>query len=740
MIFKNHSPRLFTLSLIVALSLAVASCGSEDSSSGSSSNQSTPNILFVIMDDVGIDQMSSFGYGGPVPPSMPNMDAIASSGVRFRNTWSMPECSPGRSAAFVGRYPLRTNTYSALGTYDLANSQMSPYDMTTPKMLKQASYDSAMFGKFHLAGPDNNQAGNGTPMQLGWDYFYGWINGGPVGLDTTAGGVAPTGTYSCGFVPSAAAGGADNGACYQPNNSCTLITGPNADGDVPGKQCLQSGGILVPNASCQSTPPSGLNFSQGSGYYVSPLVINSAEGGVQAIPNTDPRNRGYRTTIETQAAIDWIKGRSPSKPWMATVSYSASHTPYQQPPGALVKGGSGDDLSCTSLLQQKIIFNKMTEAVDTEFGRLLVEIGLAKRRLDGSLAYDPKASNTMIVIVGDNGSFANNVKSPFDLTRAKSTAYQTGVWVPMIISGPSVVMPNRDVEHMTNMVDVFQFFGEIAGIDVQKAVPRTIDSAPLMPYLTSPNQSSIRTLNFTQGSYNIQANGQRNGACLVSTMLGNAVLQTVCTQSVFDKGPCEDNAGVWWGPGYTDPTVITPTQYSGAPDSTNGYRTCWQVNQSQFKTGQPLTDILPETGIAIRNDNYKLVRNTIQVYDATNNSGGPVTADEFYEVNQAAPTPKIDTADLDLMPTKASWSSAVLANYNGLLASMNGILSSQPECPGDANIDGVVDGYDISVWEKFYTWVYSSVADFNFDGLTNNVDLQIIGNNQGTCPKATSVY
>ena len=736
-----NKPKLQATLLLFA-SFLLLSCGGSSSggSSSGSGSSGTPNILFVIMDDVGIDQMRSFGYGGPVPASMPNMDAVASSGIRFRNTWSMPECSPGRSAAFVGRYPLRTNTYSALGTYDLANAQMSPYDMTAPKMLKQANYESAMFGKFHLAGPENNQAGNGTPMQLGWDYFYGWIRGGPAGLDTTAGGVAPTGTYSCGFVPSAAAGGADRGACYKPDNSCRQIIGLSSDGDVPGKQCLQSGGILVPNASCQSTPPSGLNFTQGSGYYISPLVINSAQGGVEAIPNTDPRNRGYRTIIETQAAIDWIKSRNDSKPWMATVSYSASHTPYQQPPGSLVKGGPGDDLSCTSLLQQKLIFNKMTEAADTEFGRLLVETGLAKRNLDGSLQYDPKASNTMIVIVGDNGSFANNVKSPFDLTRAKSTAYQTGVWVPLIVSGPLVVQPNRNVEHMTNMVDVFQLFGEIAGIDVKKAVPRIIDSAPLMPYLTNVDQSSIRSLNFTQGSYNMQANGQRNGACLVSTMLGNQVLQTVCTQSIFDKGPCEDNAGVWWGPGYTDSSVITPAQYSGAPSSTDGYRTCWQVNQAQSKTNKPLTSIIAETTIAVRNNSYKLVRNTVQVYNSTTNTGGPVTSDEFYQIDQAAPTPKIDTADLDLMPTKSSWSNTVLSNYNSLLISLNNILASQPACPGDANLDGLVNAEDLSIWQKLLIWAASSVADFNYDGLTNAADAQIISNNQGTCAPATAVY
>src|SRR5262245_52468833 len=50
----------------------------------------SPNILFVIMDDVGIDQMQIFGYGGDSPPSTPNLADIADAGIRFRNTWSMP--------------------------------------------------------------------------------------------------------------------------------------------------------------------------------------------------------------------------------------------------------------------------------------------------------------------------------------------------------------------------------------------------------------------------------------------------------------------------------------------------------------------------------------------------------------------------------------------------------------------------------------------------------------------------
>ena len=96
-----------------------------------------PNILFIVMDDVGIDQMQIFGYGGATPPLTPNINAIARAGVRFRNVWSMPECSPSRAVFFEGRYPLRTNVSSAILSDDLANSQVSPFEATTPKLLKR---------------------------------------------------------------------------------------------------------------------------------------------------------------------------------------------------------------------------------------------------------------------------------------------------------------------------------------------------------------------------------------------------------------------------------------------------------------------------------------------------------------------------------------------------------------------------------------------------------------------------
>src|SRR5258705_3121158 len=165
-----------------------------------------PNILFIIMDDVGIDQMQIFGYGGGTPPLTPNINAIAHAGVRFRNVWSMPECSPSRAIFFEGRYPLRTNVNNAILSNDLANSQVSPFEVTTPEILRTKNYKSAMFGKCHLAGPDNNGFTYNTPHVLGWDYFDGFLEGAMHPIDTTIGNQysTPAGQepiYSCGFIP-----------------------------------------------------------------------------------------------------------------------------------------------------------------------------------------------------------------------------------------------------------------------------------------------------------------------------------------------------------------------------------------------------------------------------------------------------------------------------------------------------------------------------------------------------------
>ena len=70
-----------------------------------------------------------------------------------------------------------------------------------------------------------------------------------------------------------------------------------------------------------------------------------------------------------------------------------------------------------------------------------------------------------------------------------------------------------------------------------------------------------------------------------------------------------------------------------------------------------------------------------------------------------------------------------------MTAQLAQLLASQPACPGDVNLDGVVNNADIAEYEMFQELSgYSSWADINLDGLTDSADLAIILQNQGACP------
>ena len=698
---------IFSLLMIQAF-ISVACFDSNDSDYNT---VKPPNILFIIMDDVGIDQMESFGYGGQTAPLMPTIDTIAQNGVRFHNTWAMPACSTSRSVIFQGRFPSRTNVMGALGQNDLANSMVTPYEQTLPKLLKLKNYQSALFGKFHIGLQGNSPYGYSMVASLGWDYFYGWMDetGDPSSVDTTAGGVAPEGTYTCGYVTANAAA---FGACYKPDNSCEMLSTNNEAS--AGRICLENGGVLDPNANCSTVAPAYINFNKFNAYSVNPLGINYADGSVEIVPSTDIRARTYRSTASVNAAIDWIKTIPNTTPWMATLSFASDHTPFHRPPTALLSSNAitHSDLNCSDTNNAVVFSNETIEAMDKEIGRLLLETGIATKDQNGTLVYDPKSSNTMIVVVGDNGSLGYTVKLPFDPFMAKGTAYQTGVWVPLVVSGIEVEQADRSVTHMTNIADIYQLFGEIAGIDVKASVTRPLDSEALMPYLKDPSSASIRKWNYTEMGPNLQANGTINPPCQFSGS---------CSQMPPTIGVCEDNGGVWYGP---------ENGISGVPE--NGFTDCCEVQVWKKSQNQETTMISPTTTMAVRNNGFKLIRNIFKDYNATSNSCFNSQVDEFYTINEAVPNPKIDYTSTNLLdPYRLNQFEE--AEYAALTQRLETILSSFTSCMGDGNLDLKVDEEDLRNWETMsqLSGGKSSWYDVNLDGFTDVEDEKIIIGNLG---------
>ncbi|BCY12328.1 sulfatase-like hydrolase/transferase [Actinoplanes sp. L3-i22] len=130
-----------------------------------------PNILFILADDLGWADLSS--YGSP-DIRTPNLDRLARSGVRFTQAYSAGAvCSPTRLALYTGRYPGRL-----AGGLPEPIAAPSPTDGLPPEhptlgsLLKKAGYTTAMFGKWH-----NGFLPWFSPLKSGWDEFFGNYSG-----------------------------------------------------------------------------------------------------------------------------------------------------------------------------------------------------------------------------------------------------------------------------------------------------------------------------------------------------------------------------------------------------------------------------------------------------------------------------------------------------------------------------------------------------------------------------------
>ena len=68
----------------------------------------TPNIVLILMDDVGWGDPGVYGGGLVVGAATPNMDRFAREGLQLMNTYSQPSCTPTRAAILTGQLPMRT--------------------------------------------------------------------------------------------------------------------------------------------------------------------------------------------------------------------------------------------------------------------------------------------------------------------------------------------------------------------------------------------------------------------------------------------------------------------------------------------------------------------------------------------------------------------------------------------------------------------------------------------------------
>ena len=133
--------------------------------SAAQAQQSKPNILFIMSDDVGITNISAYSRG-MAGYQTPNIDRIANAGVLFTDNYAEQSCTAGRSALITGQSPIRTGL-TKVG-FPGASIGIQKEDPTLAEMLKPLGYVSGQFGKNHLG--DRNEF---LPTVHGFDEFFG---------------------------------------------------------------------------------------------------------------------------------------------------------------------------------------------------------------------------------------------------------------------------------------------------------------------------------------------------------------------------------------------------------------------------------------------------------------------------------------------------------------------------------------------------------------------------------------
>lgn len=128
------------------------------------SQQTKPNILLIIADDLGVDVMNGYQQNDRMPVT-PNLDALRESGITFTNTWAAPQCTPTRASIMSGKYGIKTGVMKPPGNLDLTHQSLFS------KIAEDTNdaYATAVIGKWHISNPVDYT----HPTQHGIDHYEG---------------------------------------------------------------------------------------------------------------------------------------------------------------------------------------------------------------------------------------------------------------------------------------------------------------------------------------------------------------------------------------------------------------------------------------------------------------------------------------------------------------------------------------------------------------------------------------
>lgn len=160
------------LSCSILLAVIFSAC----QSATTEESQRPPNVLFILVDDMGYGDISAFNADSKIPT--PALNQLAEEGMRFTDAHAPAAvCVPSRYGLMTGRYPIRRT-----GVFE--GSWIEPNRQTLAGLLSENGYHTACIGKWHLGmgeneknpgldGPASDGRLTSGPVDRGFDYFYG---------------------------------------------------------------------------------------------------------------------------------------------------------------------------------------------------------------------------------------------------------------------------------------------------------------------------------------------------------------------------------------------------------------------------------------------------------------------------------------------------------------------------------------------------------------------------------------
>ena len=408
-----------------------------------SRTNSKPNIIVVLIDDLGFNQISSYG-GGMANGKFktPNIDKLASDGVLCTNGYSSsPVCSPSRASLLTGRFATRfgyefTPTTSSMmkaisifskknevvdGIYhndrseniiDIDQMGIPQSERTIAEMLKPEGYHNIHIGKWHLG-----HAKDFLPRRHGFDESLR----------------------------------IDQGSLFLPEDDENVI---NAKLDFDPIDKVLWGNL-----------PYAVNFNEG--------------------PRMNPD--GHLTDYLTDEAVKVIE-KNKNRPFFLYLAYWAVHSPLQA-----IK----EDYEKLSFIEnhEERVLASMVMTVDRGVGK--IRDVLKKNKID---------DNTIIIFTSDNGAPGYiglpDLNKPY--RGWKLTHFEGGVHVPYIVSYPNKIPKGKTYNGRVSNLDIFSTVASVAGVDMTRNDLKDIafDGANLIPYLSGENEGEPERILFNKsGDY-----------------------------------------------------------------------------------------------------------------------------------------------------------------------------------------------------------------------------------------------